>query len=631
MNKIKQFFIKLTPSKRKIIQLYSALLYNAHMKGFITGEIFEGKSKSVCLPGLNCYSCPGAVGACPLGSIQNALSESKTKLPTYVFGIILLYCIILGRTICGFLCPVGLLQELLYKIKTPKVRKSNITRCLSYFKYVLLFVLVIGLPLIYGLQAKGIPLPGFCKYICPAGTFEGAIFLLMNKANTSFYDMLGVLFTWKFTLLMIFIVSAVFIYRVFCRFFCPLGAIYGLFNKLSILGVKVEKSKCNHCNACINTCKMDVKEVGDHECIQCGDCMKVCGCKAIKWKMISEIIKDDEEKTSQNDSLVITEEVKSKKVFKISKKNFNIITYTLMIVTLTTCVVLANIGGNTYETFDIVDNIKLTLNENTIFDIKSDSNTTLMYFYNDENLDIETFKNYSNEKLNIILVNPNGFSNLEQELLKQYNIYLYTDNSNKLLRTFDKKCSYPYSVYLDFNDKILINENMMITNEKYFDTIVPTLLGLSIGNKVGDICINKEINLVGRNDIFSISKNRGKVTVINFWYTTCTPCVQELPHFNEVYLEYKDYVDIIAIHEATGFKNNPDNVKNFINTNFEGFSIKFGYDDPNDSYYKKLGGLQAWPFTIIINGEGVITNITHGSMTKDELIYQIERSINNNE
>ena len=93
----------------------------------------------------------------------------------------------------------------------------------------------------------------------------------------------------------------------------------------------------------------------------------------------------------------------------------------------------------------------------------------------------------------------------------------------------------------------------------------------------------------------------------------------------------EDYIDVIAIYEATGFKNNPDNVKNFINTNFEGFSIKFGYDDPNDSYYKKLGGLQVWPFTIIINGEGVITNITHGSMTKDELIYQIERSINNNE
>ena len=137
MSKVKEFFSKIKPSKRKIIQLYSALLYNAYMKGFITGEIFKGDSKSVCLPGLNCYSCPGAIGACPLGSIQNALSESKTKLPTYVLGIILLYCIIFGRTICGFLCPVGLLQELLYKIKTPKLKKSIVTRCLSYFKYIL--------------------------------------------------------------------------------------------------------------------------------------------------------------------------------------------------------------------------------------------------------------------------------------------------------------------------------------------------------------------------------------------------------------------------------------------------------------------------------------------------------------
>ena len=140
--------MRITPSKRKIIQLYAALLYNANIKGFISGEIFTGNVKYACLPGLNCYSCPGAVGACPLGSLQNALAASKTKLPTYIIGIILLYSIILGRTICGWLCPVGLLQEWLYKIKSPKVRKSNITRVLSYFKYVLLVTLVIVLPLI---------------------------------------------------------------------------------------------------------------------------------------------------------------------------------------------------------------------------------------------------------------------------------------------------------------------------------------------------------------------------------------------------------------------------------------------------------------------------------------------------
>lgn len=291
LSKIKSFFVKLIPSKRRIIQLYAALLHNANIKGFVTGEIFKGNSKNVCAPGLNCYSCPGAVAACPLGSLQNALAESKTKLPTYVLGIILLYCIIFGRTICGWLCPIGLGQELLYKIKTPKLKKNKVTRILSYFKYVLLFVLVIALPLIYGLQ--NLPFPAFCKYVCPAGTFEGAIFLVSHPNNKSFFSMLDVLFTWKFVLLVVFIVASVFIYRFFCRFFCPLGAIYGLFNRLSILGVKVNKEKCTSCNKCITNCKMDVKTVGDHECIQCGECRKVCDANAIDWKTIGKLIKSD--------------------------------------------------------------------------------------------------------------------------------------------------------------------------------------------------------------------------------------------------------------------------------------------------------------------------------------------------
>jgi hypothetical protein len=126
LKRIKNFFVRITPSKRKIIQLYAALLHNANISGFITGKIHTGDSKLACLPGLNCYSCPGAVGACPLGSLQNALAESKTKLPTYILGIILLYSIILGRTICGYLCPMGLIQELLYKIKSPTLKKNKI-------------------------------------------------------------------------------------------------------------------------------------------------------------------------------------------------------------------------------------------------------------------------------------------------------------------------------------------------------------------------------------------------------------------------------------------------------------------------------------------------------------------------
>ncbi len=273
---------KIKPSKRRLIQLYSALLYNANIKGYISGRIFQGDTKALCVPGLNCYSCPGAIGACPLGSLQNGLSDANHSFPYYVIGIIMLYGLIFGRTICGFLCPMGLLQELLYKIKTPKINKSNITRVLSYFKYILLVTLVIIVPVLYGFQS--IVIPGFCKYVCPAGIVEGAFGLLSNPNNETFFQMLGSLFTWKFALLIIITVMCIFMFRFFCRFLCPLGAIYGFFNSFSFLGITVNNDKCTSCGLCTSVCKMDVKKVGDHECINCGLCISVCKTNAISWK-----------------------------------------------------------------------------------------------------------------------------------------------------------------------------------------------------------------------------------------------------------------------------------------------------------------------------------------------------------
>ena len=77
MKKILLKLKALMPSKRKLIQLYSALLFNANLKGFVNGKIYQGPLKNVCTPGLNCYSCPGASGACPLGSLQNSLGASQ--------------------------------------------------------------------------------------------------------------------------------------------------------------------------------------------------------------------------------------------------------------------------------------------------------------------------------------------------------------------------------------------------------------------------------------------------------------------------------------------------------------------------------------------------------------------------
>lgn len=281
------------PSKRRLIQVYTALLYNANIKGFITGSIYTGNSKLACLPGLNCYSCPGAVGACPLGSLQNALAASHTRAPVYVLGIIVLFGLILGRTICGFLCPVGLGQELLYKIKTPKLKKSKFTRILSYLKYVILIAFVVAMPIVFAGNGAG-AVPAFCKYICPAGTFEGAIGLLSNPANGDQFAQLNILFTWKMAVLIAIIVACIFIFRSFCRFLCPLGAIYGFFSKIALLGVKLDKNKCTDCGLCIAACKMDIKTVGDHECIQCGECMKVCPAKAISWKGSKLFVKENQ-------------------------------------------------------------------------------------------------------------------------------------------------------------------------------------------------------------------------------------------------------------------------------------------------------------------------------------------------
>ena len=658
--------MKILPSKRKLIQLYSALLYNANLKGFITGDIFKGDSKSTCLPGLNCYSCPGAIGACPLGSIQNALAESKVKAPTYVLGIILLYCIIFGRTICGWLCPVGLLQELLYKIKTPKLKKNRITRLLSYLKYVILFVLVFALPIIYGLQS--LPFPSFCKFICPAGTFEGAVFLVSNPNNNHFYSMLDVLFTWKFVLLIIFVVAAVFIYRFFCRFFCPLGALYGLFNKLSILGVKVDKSKCNHCQACITNCKMDVKEVGDHECINCGDCRNVCHCNAIEWKTIGKLIKEDEEVLEdievtevENDLLIYSEneaineqenidsiQLNNTKTTnkKLSKsKLFKLITSIVMIVFLIFVLIYVNFFTGNDEKLNIgkVENLEITLYSNKVHNNSLSNKSTIYYFFEDVNADdIVKLDNYYNslsneERFSIEIIGVSDYNKKDSNkaLIDQYgssNIAFGYDNENsKALSNFTTDFDNSYFVILDSNDRFLLGQNYIFEESTFKNSMDAIRMNKLVGNKAGDICINREIGIVGSDDTFSVYENRGKITILNFWYTSCTPCLKELPYFSEIQDKYKDEVTVIAIHDGKSYSSNPSYVQRFVETRFKNYSFLVGYDDTSSSiasvYYSELGGSSTWPMTVIIDQNGIISLVKYDAATYEQLEAEVERLI----
>ena len=285
---MKKLIKKYWPTRRRIMQLYFGLLVNANLKGFLSGKIYSyaAGTKFLCAPGLNCYSCPGASMACPMGALQNSFSAGKSTL-AYVGGIILLYGIILGRTICGWICPFGLIQDLLHKIPTRKLKKGLVTRLLSWLKYGILVIFGLLIPIFYTIRK--VPLPAFCKFICPAGTLEGGLLLLSHKANSGLLDGLGVLFTWKFLLMVSILVGCVFIYRIFCRFLCPLGALYGLFNKLCFVGVTVDAEKCIQCGLCVESCKVDIRHVGDKECIQCGECIGVCPTQSVGQIRVVEI------------------------------------------------------------------------------------------------------------------------------------------------------------------------------------------------------------------------------------------------------------------------------------------------------------------------------------------------------
>ena len=273
--------------QRKHLRLWVQVLFtaltNGYVIGFTEGKIYRGTSKKLCVPGLNCYSCPGAAGACPIGSFQAVVGSSKFRFSYYITGILILLGVLLGRFICGFLCPFGWFQELLHKIPTKKLSTKKL-KPLTYLKYAVLLVMVFLLPA-FLVNDVGMGDPFFCKYLCPQGVLEGAIPL--SLANAGIRAALGKLFTWKFGILLSVIVLSVLFYRPFCKWLCPLGAFYALFNRVSLFQMKVDKSKCVSCGKCARACKMDVdvtKTPNHTECIRCGMCIRACPTNAVCFR-----------------------------------------------------------------------------------------------------------------------------------------------------------------------------------------------------------------------------------------------------------------------------------------------------------------------------------------------------------
>lgn len=262
------------------MQAIWAFMTNSYLIGFATGKIYQGPLKNLCVPGMNCYSCPGALGACPIGSLQATLGSRHYKVAFYVSGWIMLVGALIGRFVCGWLCPFGLIQDLLHKIPFPKkIKTFPGDKLLRKAKYIILIVFVFILPqVLTDLLGNGAPY--FCKLICPVGTLEGGIPLVLMNDNFK----VGLLYAWKVSILVVTVLLSIIIYRPFCKYICPLGAIYSVFNKVSVFRYRVDESKCVHCGGCARVCEMGCNPVQDAnslECIRCGKCMQVCPTKAI--------------------------------------------------------------------------------------------------------------------------------------------------------------------------------------------------------------------------------------------------------------------------------------------------------------------------------------------------------------
>lgn len=490
MDKMIRWIKNHLPTQRRLVQLYAALLYNAHTKGFITGNIYTGTTKILCVPGLNCYSCPGAVGACPLGALQNAIASSRNRTPVYVLGILMLYGLILGRTICGYICPVGLVQELLHKLPTPKIQKNRITYALSFFKYVLLALLVVAVP--FWFAFRSLPLPAFCKFICPAGTLEGAVGLLSHPANADTFSMLGGLFTWKMIIALALVGLCVFLYRGFCRFVCPLGAFYSLFSKVALVGVRVNCERCTGCGKCVRDCPMDIRHVGDHECISCGKCISTCPTKSIELHAGNVIFAPDEMKTSSR--------------------------------------VLPFVGW--ILAIALLVGISLYVNQ---------SDTT------------ET---------------PPALPSVENA-----------------------------------------TQDAVVPAPDVKDT--PPEVSVETGNQIGMAAPDFTAPLYGGGE-FSLVEHRGKVVVVNFWATWCTPCCAELPFFNAIYEELGNRVSVVAIHSDLV----TDDVAAYL-SGYE-YTLPFAQDE-RGNIGKLLGVSTMLPHTMIIDANGIVTYNAAGSLNYEEL------------
>ena len=261
---------------RRICQICSLIVANSYVVGLISRFIYTGPLKSFCVPFLNCASCPVAVFACPIGVMQHFVGLHI--IPFFLIGFIGLIALSVGRMTCGWICPFGFLQEMMFKISKKEIKIPDF---LGFIKYAVLIFLVLLIPYFTGE-------PWFSK-LCPVGTLTAAVpWLFLNPVNpfdgetviVSSY--ISPLFFIKILILFLLLYLFTMSKRPFCKVFCPMGAIFSVFNKVSIFKLKYNSSNCEMCELCEQECTAALSVTDDANSSHCVRCLKCTRCKNIK-------------------------------------------------------------------------------------------------------------------------------------------------------------------------------------------------------------------------------------------------------------------------------------------------------------------------------------------------------------
>lgn len=230
-----------------------------------------------CLPVMNCEACAVAWLGCPIGMIGRSIAFRET--PWLVLLLVLGIGAIAGRLMCGWVCPMGLLQDLLHKLPS---RKWHLPRWSAGIKYGVLAVTVVGVAWYVGYGTAFF----YCTF-CPTAGVQVVLPIMIADNDWLLTGARAA----KMAFVVAVIVFGVLAHRSFCKVMCPVGALVAIGNRLTPFKLKLDRQACVSCGKCDRSCPMNVpvmrhregeQPINRHpECVACLKCREVCPTHAI--------------------------------------------------------------------------------------------------------------------------------------------------------------------------------------------------------------------------------------------------------------------------------------------------------------------------------------------------------------